>query len=186
MGGTPGDEHEDEVLALFALGDQAALARLYRRWSPLVYSMAMRAMQDTAEAEDVVQRVFIAAWTNREKYDPSRARFSTWISGIARNKIHDAFEAAARERRDRDAAAAVARAKGLSVSDDIADRLLLDDEMDRLPDQARQVMRLAFYDRLTHAEIAGTLSLPLGTVKSHIRRSLTRMRARLEADHETP
>lgn len=181
---TPADSDQDdrEVIDGFVNGDQAALAVLYKRWSPLVYSLALRSLRSVVEAEDVTQRVFIAAWRSRERYDESRSRFPTWLMGIARNKVFDAFEVAARDRRDREALIAVLNTEALAWPDDIADRLLLEDEMARLPDQAQGVMKLAFYDQLSHSQISERLELPLGTVKSHIRRSLDRMRTRLEVD----
>lgn len=176
-------DHDDrEMIDRFVRGDQHALAALYRRWSPLVYSVALRSLRSVSDAEDVTQRVFIAAWSSRTRYDASRSRFATWLMGITRNKIYDAYDVAARDRRDREALITVLNTEAMSWPDDIADRLALDEEMSRLPDQAQAVMKLAFYDQLTHSEIAQRLDLPLGTVKSHIRRSLERIRTRLEVD----
>jgi RNA polymerase sigma-70 factor (ECF subfamily) len=176
-------DHDDRgTLDQFVRGDQTALANLYKRWSPLVYSVALRSLRNVPDAEDVTQRVFIAAWRGRAGYDPGRSRFATWLMGITRNKIYDAYEVAARDRRDRDAVIAVLNTEAMAWPDDIADRLLLEEEMRHLSDQARSVMRLAFYDQLSHSQIADRLDLPIGTVKSHIRRSLERMRSRLEAD----
>jgi len=174
------------IAAAFVRGDEAALARVYARWSPLVYTLALRSLGDVGDAEDVTQKTFVAAWTGRASFDPSRARVSSWLVGIARNKIADTHEARARIRRLREELSARSTPRDLISEDvDLAETLLVADELARLEPDAQRVMRYAFFDDLTHREIADRLDLPLGTVKSHIRRSLQRMRTRLEATYVT-
>ncbi len=164
----------------FARGDEQTLRAAYERWSPVVYTIALRSLGDVGDAEDVTQRVFVAAWTSRERFDPSRARLSTWLIAIAKNKIADVHEARTRVRRLHEALAQRTRPDEAADEPDLADTVLVADELSRLDPDARAVMKLAFYDDLTHDEIARRLRLPLGTVKSHIRRSLQKMRNRLE------
>ena len=174
------------MVSAFSRGDEAALASVYARWSPLVYTLALRSLGDVGDAEDVTQKTFVAAWTGRAAFDPTRARISSWLVGIARNKIADTHEARARIRRLREELSARARPGDLVAEEvDLADTLLVADELARLEPDAQRVMRYAFFDDLTHREIADRLELPLGTVKSHIRRSLQRMRTRLEATYAT-
>jgi RNA polymerase sigma factor (sigma-70 family) len=167
----------------FRSGDEQALAEAYALWGSLVYTMAVRSLGDSADAEDVTQKVFIAAWRGRETFRPQDARLPAWIVGICRHTLADAHDARARRRRMTEAVAAdtalVALARQPEESDEVVDRIVLREELQKLPAVPQQVMRLAFYDNLTHLEIANTLGLPLGTVKSHIRRSLGRLRARL-------
>ena len=114
-----------------------------------------------------------------------RARLSAWLVGIAKNKIADTHEARARIRRLREQLVSESDPDDwVSPPIDLAETLQMADEIARLEPDAQRVMRLAFYDDLTHQEIAARLGLPLGTVKSHIRRSLQRMRTRLEVTHE--
>lgn len=182
-------DHDDEdarFSASFAAGDEQALAWVYERWSPLVHTLALRSLGDVGDAEDVTQKTFVAAWTSRGRFDPSRARLSTWLVAIAKNKIADTHEARARIRRLQEQLAATSAPNDwVTEPVDLADTLLVADEIAQLEPDAQRVMRLAFFDDLTHNEIADRLELPLGTVKSHIRRSLQRMRTRLEVTYAT-
>lgn len=176
---------DDAIAREFHAGADRALADAYRRWSPLVYTLAVRSLGDVGDAEDVTQKTFVAAWTGRSGFDPARARLSAWLVGIAKNKIADTHEARARVRRLHEQLAAVsAPADLVSPPVDLADELLVADEIAHLEPEARRIIRMAFYDDLTHQQIAARLGIPLGTVKSHIRRSLQRMRHRLEVTHE--
>ena len=179
------DEAAADALDLaFRAGHESALETAYRNWGSLVYTLALRSLGQVQDAEDVTQRVFIAAWRRRETYDPDRARLSAWLVGITRREIADAHASRARtaatsldlhEREDRPVDAV-----------EVTDRLLVADEVARLTPQAQRVIRLAFYDDLTHKQIGERLGMPLGTVKSLIRRSLERMRRSLEVDDDAP
>lgn len=165
----------------FVRGDERALAEIYGQWSALVYSLALRSLGDATDAEDVTQRVFVAAWQGRERYDPQRASLSAWLVGITRHSIADAHQARSRERTITAQVAAITGDDALPAPEvELADRLLIADEMARLEPLQRQVVQLAFFDDLTHLQIAERLGMPVGTVKSHIRRSLTKLRGRLE------
>lgn len=182
-------DHDDEdarFAAAFIAGDEQALEWVYRRWSPLVYTLALRSLGDVGDAEDVTQKAFVSAWTGRSSFDPARAKLSTWLVAIAKNKIADTHEARARIKRLQEQLAATSTPlEWITEPTDLADTLLVADEIAQLEPDAQRVMRLAFYDDLTHNEISVRLGLPLGTVKSHIRRSLQRMRTRLEVTYAT-
>ena len=174
---------EDRALAAaFTAGDEWALREAYARWSPLVFRLALRSLGDRTDAEDVTQQVFISAWRTRSGFDESRSALSAWIVGITRHRIADAHEARSRTRRLEEALVAEASARPVAVSDDVADRVMVAEELDRLEPVPRRVMQLAFYEQLSHSQIAETLGLPVGTVKSHVRRSLSRLRTRWEVD----
>ncbi|WP_328596952.1 RNA polymerase sigma factor, partial [Agromyces humi] len=177
---------DDQALAAaFAAGDEWALREAYARWSPLVFRLALRSLGDRTDAEDVTQQVFISAWRTRSGFDDSRSALSAWIVGITRHRIADAHEARSRTRRLEEALVAEASARPAAV-DDVADRVMVAEELDRLEPVPRRVMQLAFYDQLSHSQIAETLGLPVGTVKSHVRRSLSRLRTRCIATATTP
>lgn len=169
----------------FAAGDEWALREAYARWSPLVFRLAMRSLGDRTDAEDVTQQVYISAWRTREGFDPSRSSLSAWIVGITRHRIADAHEARSRVRRIEDALVAEASVRPAGSSgDEVVQRVMVAEELERLGPVPRRVMQLAFYEQLSHSEIAETLGLPVGTVKSHVRRSLSRLRTRWEVGDE--
>lgn len=174
-----GEDERTVLVAGFVAGDEAALADIYRRYSSLVYSVALRSLGDVTEAEDVTQKVFVAAWTGRHTYKPERASLPAWLMGIARNKIVDTHERRSRDKRIQNQVAANTLPAKLEPID-VAERLIVADELARLEKVPQQVLRLAFFEDLTHAQIAERLKLPPGTVKSHIRRSLLKIRSRME------
>jgi RNA polymerase sigma factor (sigma-70 family) len=182
----------DEVLAAaFARGEDAALARAYERWAALVHGMAVRAL-GPGEADDVTQQVFIAAWRSREGYRPEAGPLAAWVVGITRHEVADALRRRARREvslqpgpEGIDALAASADRDGArraGPEDSLPDRLLVRAEVARLGQPQRRIVELAFYDDLTHQQIADRTGLPLGTVKSHLRRTLARLRTRMEVD----
>jgi len=178
--------NEARMTLAFVAGEESALAEVYRRWSSLVFTLAVRSLGDRGDAEDVTQKVFVSAWTGRAGYTPERSTLSAWLVGITKNKIADTHEARARVRRlHEELAATTSRGEPIVEDFDLADTLMVADEIARLEPDARAIMRLAFFDDLTHNQIADRLELPLGTVKSHIRRSLQRMRTRLEETYAT-
>jgi RNA polymerase sigma-70 factor (ECF subfamily) len=179
---------DDTLTASFLAGDESALAAAYREFAPLVHTLALRSLADRSAADDVTQEVFIRVWRSRNTFNPQVARLPAWIVGITRNAIADAHSSSAREARKAYAAAGAGLAAadtgaGTEAAEVLADRLLLDGELERLGEPQGSIMKLAFYEDLTHEQISRKLDLPLGTVKSHIRRSLTHLRSRLEVDH---
>lgn len=178
---------DDGLTSSFVAGDERALAAAYREFAPLVHTLALRSLRDRSAADDVTQEVFIRVWRSRGTFNPQVARLPAWIVGITRNVIADAQSASTREIRKVLAVAGIRGPgeadTGLETAEVLADRLLLDGELDRLGEPQGSIMKLAFFEDLTHEQISRKLELPLGTVKSHIRRSLSHLRNRLEVDH---
>ncbi|MEV7103580.1 sigma-70 family RNA polymerase sigma factor [Streptomyces atroolivaceus] len=177
---------EEELARSFAAADERAFAAVFARWRPLVHTLASRSLGDAQEAEDVTQQVFLAAWLGRAGFRPERGPLGAWIVGIARRKTVDALAARTRRTKLVEAAArtlAVAPPHSAQSPPETAlDRVLLSGELVRLPGPQRQVLRMAFYEDLTQAQIAERTGIPLGTVKSHARLGLHRLRHRIAAD----
>ncbi len=165
----------------FADGDEQALAQAYEVWGAQLHGLAVRALGPGPDAEDVVQQTFVSAWTGRAGYRPTSAPLPAWLTGICRHRIADAWARRERQRRTEDAVGALPATPGDALDRDAVDRVLLLGELDQLGQPQRGIIELAFYADLTHREIAERTGIPVGTVKSHIRRTLERLRTRLEA-----
>ena len=183
-GGTEPDDVD--IGRRFAAGEEQALALAYERWAGQIHGMAVRAFGPGPDAEDVTQQTFVSAWTGRAGYRPDQGPLPAWLVGVCRHKIADTW--ARRERQRREAEAAVTELQTgpprvtAGVDTTVANRMLVLDELDLLDQPQRGIIELAFFEDLTHAQIADRTGIPLGTVKSHIRRTLERLRRRLEGD----
>lgn len=175
---------DSELAASFVAGDERALEQVYSRWSSLVFTMARRATGNESDAADITQAVFISAWRGREGFDADKGSLPGWLVTITRRRIADHWESISRETRKVDAESARLGDEAIAGhAEESVNRVLIADELGQLGEPQRKIMELAFFQDLTHAQIARALDIPLGTVKSHIRRSLDRLRTRLEVDH---
>ncbi|MEV6249807.1 sigma-70 family RNA polymerase sigma factor [Streptomyces sp. NPDC051742] len=178
------DGSEAELSARFTSGDPSALAALYERHSPLVYALARRALGNAQDAEDVTQQVFIAAWRGRAGYRPERGALGGWLAGIARHVILDARTARTR-RTDLEHAltrqhAQVVRNHSRDECEQALNRVLVLQKLCLLSPVQRRLVGMAIYGDMTQAQISEETGLPLGTVKSHIRRALHALRRCME------
>lgn len=177
------DEADNLIFERFHAGDEEALAVAYQRWSGLVYTTALRSTGNEADAADITQAVFVSGWKGRSGYDPLKGSLPGWLLSITRRRIADHWEERSREARRVSAVAWNSPDEAVEPpTESVIDRVLLADELERLGEPQRRIIELAFFQDLTHGQIANLLDLPLGTVKSHIRRSLERLRLRLEVD----
>lgn len=181
---------DDEALQALAAGAADAMAVLYDRHGAAAYRTAMVLLREPAAAEEVVQEAFLAVWRNRGRFDPGRGSFRPWLLTIVRNRARDRIRA--RRARVETAeepwqlpAAAVDVWEEVSVE---AERERVRSALATLPGEMRRIFGLAFYQGYSQSEISATLEMPLGTVKSTMRRGLQRLRAMLlepPADVET-
>ncbi len=173
------------LLAEVAAGSRDAFEHLYQRTSSKLFGVCLRLIPDRAEAEDVLQDVYVGVWDKAGQFDPSRASGITWLAMIARNKAIDRLRAmpAANRQASVEMAELVAdpSASPLQDAETSNDRARLDRCMEQLDGQRRSLIRTAFFEGATYEELAQRIGSPLGTVKSWIRRSLLQLRMCLEA-----
>ena len=167
------------LIARIRAGDQQAMAALYDRYSSVVYAVALRVLGDTGRAEDVLQEVFLQLWRNPEVFDASRGNMGAWLAVIARNRAIDAL----RKQRPEDDIADVV----VSVEPDLAseaDRARAAEKvrgvLGAMPPSQRKALEMAYFEGLTHSEIAAKTGEPLGTIKTRIRAGLTSLRKAFE------
>jgi RNA polymerase sigma-70 factor (ECF subfamily) len=169
------------ALARMARGEGDAVAELYDRHARPIYSLALRILGDATEAEDIVQEVFSQAWKQAARYSASRGAVGAWLLTLARSRAIDRLRA----KRARPGDVSDERVAGQLVdAGPTADSLVLSSEqvarvraaLDELPLLQRAAVELAYYEGLTHAEIADRLEQPLGTVKTRIRLAMMKLR----------
>ena len=178
--GVARDETADDELAdAFAAGGDASLDAVYRRYGSLVHGYCVKTV-GPERAGDATQETFVAAWRTRDRFDPTRGSLGAWLLGIARYKAIDQVRAV--QRVDRLAQRVVElEAPRTGELAEVAEQLLVADALASLPERPREILELAFFSDLTHAQIAESTGYPLGTIKSDIRRALQRLRRDLES-----
>jgi RNA polymerase sigma-70 factor (ECF subfamily) len=159
-------------------GDRGAMTALYDRYSSIVYSVALRVLQDTGAAEDVLQDIFMQLWRNPGAFDASRGNMVAWLAVITRNRAIDALR---RRRPENDIEDLV-----VSVEHDLASEADRSRTMHKvrgalqaMPTPQRSALEMAYFEGLTHSEIAGKTGEPLGTIKTRIRTGLLALRKAL-------
>lgn len=173
----PGESH---ILQRIAQGDPHAMWELLARYGDLVWSLARRSCAGEAEAEDAVQEIFIHLWQRAAMFDPSIGEEVTFVSVLARRKLMDRARRAGRAPRQVDVEEA---RRSLSLPDSAPGEEARHARaaLDSLDAEQRGVLILSIAHGFSHEAIAGQTGLPLGTVKSHIRRGLAHVRERLDA-----
>ena len=177
------------LVARVALRDQAAFKQLYDATVRCLLAIVVRLLRDQAWAEEVVQEAYVGIWNSAQSYSPLKAQPMTWLMTIARNKAMDALRSTTSER-----ATMVRKAPAeddeddtlVNVADETAgplqqlveriDAVRLRHCLQGLDAAQRQAIALAFYDGLTHSELAEHMRQPLGTVKAWVRRGLERLK----------
>ncbi|MDR3417736.1 MAG: sigma-70 family RNA polymerase sigma factor [Nevskia sp.] len=180
-------EHLAQLLTATAGGDQRAFAQLYRTCSAHLFGVLLRILQRRDWAEEALQDCFLKVWQKSETYEPSRGSPLTWLTTIARYRALDLL----RMKRPEVEMPEEGEEPPLSFADptqDPVDRAIegegigrLRDCMGGLQDEQRRSVLLAYYEGYTHQELAQAMQAPLGTVKSWVRRGLSRLRECLEA-----
>ncbi len=161
------------LLALVGQGDENAMAALFDRYSRLVYSVALRVLRDPGAAEDVLQDVFLQMWRKPEAMVVNRGTMGAWLAVVARHRSIDTL----RRQRPSESVDLLVLPSNVDFVGDAHRSALLE----RAPVEQRKTLEMAFFDGLTHSEIADTTGDPLGTVKTRIRTALLMLRKAMSA-----
>lgn len=174
------------TMARLASGDRDALEQVYTLTRVKLFGICLRILGDRKEAEDALQDVYINLWQRADRYDPERASPISWLATFARNRAVD------RLRVGKVRGGAVPEEEAAPLADDapLADAMLIDAErsakvhtcLETLSDNQRDNIRAAFFDGFTYAELAERADVPLGTMKSWIRRGMARLKTCLEGE----
>jgi RNA polymerase sigma-70 factor (ECF subfamily) len=173
------------ALARVAAGDRRALRVVYQDTAAKLFGLCLRILKDRSEAEDVLQEVYVTVWRRAATFDPAMASPITWLATIARNRAIDRLRASAMSRRIEPIEAAEAVGDPAPTAVDVVEskqqRARLDHCLDTLEPHQSAAIRAAFFDGATYDDLADRMSVPLGTMKSWIRRGLLKLRACLES-----
>jgi len=163
------------LVSAIGSGDEQAMAQLYERYSSIVYSVALRVLGDTAAAEDILQEVFMQLWRSPEVFDATRGSLPGWLAVITRNRAIDSLR---KRRPEADITDVI-----VSIEPDLAGAAQSTRALEKIrgtlggmPASQRSALEMAFFEGLTHTEIAEKTGEPLGTIKTRIRSGLLTLR----------
>ena len=177
----PPSAQDDAALLLgVQRGDDRAMASLFDRYSKVVYSVALRVLRDPASAEDVLQEIFMQIWRNPDSFIATRGSLGGWLAVVSRNRSIDAL----RRRRPTEQVDDMQLASPYNLGDEAERNSMMEQArrvIHHLPTEQRKTLEMAFFDGLTHSEIAEMTGDPLGTVKTRIRSALSTLRKAFKA-----
>jgi RNA polymerase sigma-70 factor (ECF subfamily) len=174
---------EEDLLQRAGRGDSRAFDQLYDRMAPRLFGLLRQMLHDEREAEDILQDGFVLLWESASTFDPERSKAFTWAAMLFRHKAIDRMRMLGRRNRLVDSAALEQSTLGAASSPGVDDEVqahervhVVGKALNELPKEQRQLIEFAFLKGLTHHVIAESLGIPLGTVKTNIRRGLLRLR----------
>ncbi len=181
---TPPIITDNTLLSLIAQGDQGALSTLYDRYARIIYAIAFRSLRSAEESEEVVLDVFAQVWRIADRYDPTKSRADTWIFMLARSRVLDRRRKLQSRTPSTGEVVDIAQIQVASSSVDPIDAAMVSERREQviavlgqIPNEQRLVLELAYYQGLSHSEIAQKTGISLGTVKTRIRLGLTKLRS---------
>lgn len=172
-------ESDVTLLENVAAGQQQAMATLFERYGGMVFSVALRVLNDAARAEDLMQEVFLQLWREPGKFSSGRGSLGAWLAVVARNRAVDVV----RGRKPSDPVEGVVLAARTDLASDVERDLLMEKvraALKDLPLEQQRSLELAYFEGLSHSEIAARTGDPLGTVKTRIRAALGSLRKAVE------
>jgi RNA polymerase sigma-70 factor (ECF subfamily) len=178
---------DEERLLRVARGDRRALEQIYDQYERLIFSLAIKIVRDPQLAEEIVQDVFVKIWTQADRYDSSRGRFSSWLINMTRNLSIDRVRAAKAKGtvplvRSDDSERELMDQSAPELADSTVTALHVRDALASLSSDHREALELAYWQGLTHVEISRRVRVPLGTVKSRLHHALLKLRGVLYLD----
>jgi RNA polymerase sigma-70 factor (ECF subfamily) len=171
----PNNLEEAALIQRIRSGDEDAMGDMYDRYSGIVYGVALRVLGNTTAAEDVLQEVFLQLWRNPQAFDANRGRLGPWLAVIARNRAIDHL----RKRQPEEDIEDLPISTGVNLEDEAAQRQAVTKirgVLSQLPQDQRRALEMAFFEGMTHTEIAAKTGEPLGTIKTRIRAGLLAVR----------
>ncbi|WP_420597088.1 RNA polymerase sigma factor [Deinococcus sp.] len=173
------EETDETLMARMAGGDETALAALHQRYAPYLYGLGRRMLRQADDVDTCVQDAFYNAWKAAARFDPARASVKTWLVTIAHNRMLQAL----RDRPD----------VGLSLEEwdaptrdpDRDTQIIARRAVDTLGEPEKTLVELAYYKGLSHSELTEHTGIPLGSIKTYLRRALAQMRVHLETPAST-
>ncbi|MEZ5400794.1 MAG: sigma-70 family RNA polymerase sigma factor [Bryobacteraceae bacterium] len=176
-----------ELVARMAAGDQRALGALYDDTSPILFGLALRVLGSREDAEEAVLDAYARAWRLSSTFDGSRGSALTWLVMMARSIAIDRLRSRTAKSGREEAIDGIAEPAGSGLSPEseaffTQQRFRIEAALDQLPAEQRQAIELAFFDGLSHSEVAEATGVPLGTAKTRVRLGLARLRQVLEGN----
>jgi RNA polymerase sigma-70 factor (ECF subfamily) len=173
-------QNDQDLLSKIRLGDQDAMGVIFKRYGGAVFSVALRILRDPSQAEDITQEILFQLWRSSEAFVHGRGSLGAWLVVVARNRSIDAL----RRRKPTDSVEDVVLASPQNLANESERNVMIEkvrSYMETLPPEQQKSIQLAFFEGLSHTEIAAKTGDPLGTVKTRIRLALLSLRKALEA-----
>jgi RNA polymerase sigma-70 factor, ECF subfamily len=188
MTSTVDNAHLDDAKLLLRIAqrDQSALSALYDRYARIIYAIADRSLRSPEESEEIVLDVFAQVWRIADRYDPTKSRVDTWLLMLARSRVLDRLRKLQRRIPDSGQILDIAEIQTPAAGVDPVEAAVISERcaqvraiLQQLPAEQQLVLELAYYQGLTHREIAAQTGIPLGTIKTRIRLGLDKLRSAL-------
>jgi RNA polymerase sigma-70 factor, ECF subfamily len=180
---------DTSLLARIAKSDQIALSELYDRYAKIIYSVAFKSLRSVEESEEIVLDVFAQVWRIADRYDPVKSRVDTWLFMLTRSRVLDRLRKNQRSNPSSALLTDIFHLQSFSSKLEPIEELMICERRDRvlsalkiLPPEQRLVIELAYYQGLTHSQIASQIGMSLGTVKTRIRLGLSKLKSALDVE----